>query len=74
MLKECVLESEKTCTECGQCGRCDLDEGKVCDNCSRCLGEADYSGVQITKIILPKEIKIKWKRQKDHKDCKTCQH
>lgn len=64
MLKECLLEAGKECTECGQCNLCDLDENKLCDNCCRCLGEADYSAVEITEIILPKEIRLKRKRGK----------
>lgn len=74
MLKECVLESGKECTECGQCNLCDLDENKICDNCCRCLGEADYSAVAITEIILPEEIKLKWKKKKAHQDPKAEQH
>lgn len=74
MLKECVLESGKECTECGQCNVCDYDENKICDNCCRCLGEADYSAVEITEIILPEEIKLKWKGKKALKDPKTNKH
>lgn len=66
MVKECILEPGKECTECGRCNLCDLDENKICDNCCRCLGDADYSAVEITEIILPKEIKMKWKRTKPH--------
>ncbi len=68
MIKECLLEPGNECTECGRCNLCDLDENKLCDNCCRCLGEADYSAVQITEIILPKEIKMKWKRSKTQKN------
>lgn len=64
MIKECILEPGKECVECGGCQLCDLDENKICDNCCRCLGDADYSAVEITKIILPKEIKMKWKKKK----------
>lgn len=63
-MKECILEPGKPCAECGRCNLCDLDEDKICDNCCRCLGEADYAAVEITEIILPKEIKMKWKRRK----------
>ena len=68
MLKECVLEPGKECTECGQCNICDLDENKICDNCCHCLGEVDYSAVEITEIILPEEIKFKWRRKGKLKD------
>ncbi|MGE5607577.1 MAG: hypothetical protein ACM3YE_18030 [Bacteroidota bacterium] len=74
MLKECVLETGKECTECGQCNVCDLDENKICDNCCRCLGEADYSAVEITEIILPEEVKLKWKRKETHKAPKVDRH
>lgn len=70
MNKECILEPGKQCTECGCCNRCDLDQNKICDNCCRCLGEADYSAIKITKIILPEEIKMKWKRKKSHRSIK----
>ena len=29
-MKKCVLY-------CGECNRCDLDPGKICDNCGKCL-------------------------------------
>lgn len=74
MLKECVLESGKECTACGQCNVCDLDEAKICDNCCRCLGEADYSAVAITEIILPEEFKLKWKKKKTPPNPTTEQH
>jgi hypothetical protein len=32
------------------------------------LGEADYAAVEITKIILPKEIRMKWKRKKSDRN------
>lgn len=67
MIKECILEPGKQCAECGRCNLCDLEENKICDNCCRCLGEADYSAVEITEIIMPKEIKMKWKRTKSNR-------
>ncbi len=74
MFRECVLETGKECTECGRCNVCDLNEHKICNNCCRCLGEADYSGVEIAEIILPKEIRLKWEGKKASKDPKTGQH
>lgn len=68
MNKKCILEPEKQCIECGSCDRCDLDENNICNNCCRCLGEADYSAIEITEIILPKEVKMKWKRKKSHRN------
>lgn len=35
--KHCVLY-ERECIECGECNVCDLDPGKVCDNCGKCIG------------------------------------
>ncbi len=74
MFKECVLEKGKECMECGSCNVCDLDVDKICDNCCRCLGEADYSAVQITEIILPQEIRMKRKKMKRAQDSKTIKH
>lgn len=74
MLKECVLEPGKECTECGQCNICDFDKNKTCDNCCRCLGEADYAAVKIMEIILPEKIKLKWRRKNTLKDSGTNKH
>jgi len=63
-MSECILEPSKFCNECGACQVCDVDETKICDNCCRCLGEADYRGIEVTEIIRPPEIKMKWKRKK----------
>jgi len=60
-LKECILEAGQECRECGQCDRCDLDMEKLCDNCCRCLGDADYRAIEITEIILPEDLKGKLK-------------
>lgn len=61
MLKECVLNPGEICKDCGKCDFCDLNEEKVCDNCCRCLGDADYRGIEITEIILPETIKLRRK-------------
>jgi hypothetical protein len=63
-MSECILEPGKLCNQCGACQVCDLDETKICDNCCRCLGEADYRGIEVTKIIMPPEIRMKWKKKK----------
>ncbi|HOP74190.1 MAG TPA: hypothetical protein PLC07_03920 [Bacillota bacterium] len=60
-MKECILEAGQICRECGGCERCDLDEEKICDNCCRCLGDADFRAIEITEIILPEELKTKRK-------------
>ena len=62
-MNECILEVDKYCTECGKCDLCDLDKTKICDNCCRCLGEAEYVGVEITEIILPDEMKLKRRKK-----------
>lgn len=74
MDKECILEPGNKCTKCGRCNICDLDVDKLCDNCCRCLGEADYTAVQITEIVLPKEIRLKWKKKKGPNDSKAIKH
>jgi hypothetical protein len=55
LVRKCLLEPEKNCNDCGECEVCDLDENKICDNCCRCLEDADYNGVEVTEIILPRK-------------------
>jgi hypothetical protein len=50
VIKDCVLE-ERKCNECGVCNLCDLDESKNCDNCCKCLGDSDYTGIEIDDIL-----------------------
>ena len=53
--KMCILY-DRECTGCGECDRCDLDPGKICDNCMKCVnGDADYRGVEIEGIELKVE-------------------
>lgn len=52
MPKECVLIEAKTCDNCGECMKCDLDPMKFCDNCGRCIESADYRAIEITEIRL----------------------
>lgn len=63
-MTQCILDPEAICRDCGECERCDLDEAKICDNCCRCLGEADYRGVEVTEIIIPEEVRFKRKKPK----------
>lgn len=51
MTKMCVIE-DRSCIDCGECLICDLDNTKLCDNCCKCLGEADYTGVEIDDILV----------------------
>lgn len=51
--KQCVLY-DRECIECGECNICDLDPGKVCDNCGKCIGlddSLDYRAIQVDGII-----------------------
>lgn len=52
----CILE-DRTCSECGECDRCELDSGKICDNCGDCLNEprADYLEIIIDDILINTE-------------------
>ncbi len=51
MVKMCVLEN-KVCIDCGQCNYCDLDANKICDNCCKCMGDAEYRALEIDAILL----------------------
>lgn len=69
--KECVL-MDRECIDCGECDRCDLDPGKICDNCCKCIDiDADFKSVQIDEIIedesmVPDEDELRyWKYDKD---------
>ena len=34
---------------------CDLDNGKTCDNCGKCIeSDKEFNSIQITKIIVDK--------------------
>ncbi|HBF37675.1 MAG TPA: hypothetical protein DDW50_10175 [Firmicutes bacterium] len=63
-IKECLLDNSKECNDCGECEICDLDPNKICDNCCRCLGDADYSAIKVEKIIMPEKILFKRKKIK----------
>jgi len=70
--KECVLY-DRDCIECGECELCDLDPGKKCDNCCRCLDEVDeYRTVyfeEFMDIQEEKEIIDNYKqKEKDQKN------
>ena len=53
-MRKCVLY-DRDCIECGECDHCDLDPGKICDNCMRCVnGDAqEYRSITIDEVILP---------------------
>ncbi len=52
MEKFCIFESEKICSDCGECYRCDLNSTKKCNNCGKCLELEGYD----TKAIKIDEI------------------
>lgn len=48
---KCVIY-DRDCIECGECNMCDLEPGKICDNCMRCVEVgADYNEVIIKDIV-----------------------
>jgi len=55
-VKNCILESDKICVNCGQCLLCDINSTKICDNCCQCLDELnkdkDYETILIEEIII----------------------
>lgn len=54
--KKCVLY-DRACIECGECNVCDLDPGKICDNCGKCIGlgggedAPEYRALKVDGII-----------------------
>lgn len=51
MDKQCIFDSQKLCTNCGDCESCDMDSTKICDNCGKCLGlDAESRAVIIDSI------------------------
>lgn len=49
--KQCVL-TDRECIGCGECNICDLDPGKICDNCCKCIdNDIDYKSIEIDEII-----------------------
>ena len=50
-MKQCLLNENKVCDECGDCMRCDLAPNKLCDNCMKCIHTgAEYNAVEIDAI------------------------
>lgn len=48
--KQCVLDPQKECIECGECNICDLDPSKVCDNCGKCIGLDGNTAFRALKV------------------------
>ena len=70
--KECVL-TDRECTDCGECDRCDIDPNKICDNCCTCIDKAaDYNSIEIDEIIEEEDAELdmedleKWKYERDY--------
>lgn len=52
--KHCVLY-DRSCIECGECNRCDLNPDKICDNCMKCMNDGlDYRAIMIDRVQLTK--------------------
>lgn len=50
-MKKCVLY-DRECIGCGECNLCDLEPGKLCDNCMRCVENgSDYNEIVIEDIV-----------------------
>ena len=50
-MRKCLLY-DRECIECGECNMCDLESGKVCDNCMRCVeDDSDYKEIIIEEIV-----------------------
>lgn len=49
--KKCDLY-DRECMACGECGVCDLNPEKTCDNCMKCVAksDADYLAIEIDRI------------------------
>ena len=55
--KQCELY-DRECIGCMECEMCDLDPGKVCDNCGKCIDFDDVASIKIDKVYLnPEEYK-----------------
>ena len=53
MKKNCVLNLNKICDNCGECDICDLDQNKACNNCGKCLNinGFDTRSIKIDDVI-----------------------
>lgn len=67
----CIFSNKKTCTDCGECEKCDLNANKKCNNCGKCLEMEGYDmkAIKIDEIIEDdldlKEAKIKLENNKE---------
>lgn len=51
--ENCIFNSKKQCSNCGECERCDLNSNKTCNNCGKCLELEGYDmkAIKIDEII-----------------------
>ncbi len=49
----CLMENRE-CNNCGACDICDLDPGKICDNCCACI--EDQSSALRTILVRKEDI------------------
>lgn len=51
MSEQCELY-DRECINCGECDICDLDPNKHCDDCGKCIEDAeDYRSITIDDFI-----------------------
>jgi len=56
-MKYCIMDECKPCNACGSCDRCDLDPNKICDNCCKCIDEAEgFAKINIEDIVMEDEL------------------
>lgn len=57
MADNCLLYS-RVCIDCGECDMCDIEEGKHCDDCGKCIENAgEYRTVDIVAFYKEKDKK-----------------
>ncbi|WML34999.1 hypothetical protein [Clostridium sp. OS1-26] len=49
----CIFSNKKSCNDCGECEKCDLNANKKCNNCGKCLEMEGYDmkAIKIDEII-----------------------
>jgi hypothetical protein len=62
MAEKCELY-DRDCIDCGECDMCDLDPGKHCDDCGRCIDDAeDYRSITVEDYFKQNVTKDQLKR------------
>ncbi len=75
MTDQCELY-ERECIDCGECDICDLDPTKHCDDCGKCIDEADeYRSITLRDFmkehITKEQIEKLSKKLEDKENSKT---